>query len=86
MVAPSITVYQMNDPNVKVSDALASETKDVFAATGGTGFVVTKALADENPEWLQDIYNAFQSPEFGDFVEQTYDGAKIPNVYLDKYK
>ncbi|MBO7702414.1 MAG: hypothetical protein J6S36_05870 [Eggerthellaceae bacterium] len=86
MVAPSITVYQMNDPNVKVSDALASETKDVFASTGGTGFVVTKALADENPQWLQDIYAEFQSDEFGDFVEKTYDGAKIPNVYLSKYE
>ncbi|MBQ9042020.1 MAG: hypothetical protein IJ111_04315 [Eggerthellaceae bacterium] len=86
MVAPSITVYQMNDPNIKVSDALASETKDVFAATGGTGFVVTKELADEDPQWLQDIYEAFQSSEFGDFVEKTYDGAKIPNVYLSKYE
>lgn len=86
MVAPSITVYQMNDPNVKVSDALASETKDVFAATGGTGFVVTKKIADENPQWLQDVYNAFQSAGFGDFVEKTYDGAKIPNVNLSKYE
>ena len=86
MVAPSITVYQMNDPNVKVSDALASETKDVFAATGGTGFVVPKKLADENPQWLQDVYSAFQSNEFGDFVEKTYDGAKIPNAYLAKYE
>lgn len=86
MVAPSITVYQMNDPSVKVSDALAEEDKSVFAATGGTGLVVTSAIANENPQWLQDVYAEFQSSEFGDFTEQTYDGAKIPGVYLDKYK
>lgn len=86
MVAPSITVYQMNDPNVKASDALASETKDVYATTGGTGLVVTSAVANENPQWLQDVYAAFQAADFGDFVEATYDGAKIPNVYLEKYE
>lgn len=86
MVAPSITVYQMEDPDVTVSSALASESKDVFATTGGTGLVVTNEIAQENPQWLQDLYAAFQSAPFGDFVVDTYDGAKIPNVYLEKYE
>lgn len=86
MVAPSITVYQMEDPEVTVADALASESKDVYAASGGTLLVITSDLANENPRWLQDLSDAFQTTAFGDFIEETFDGAKIPNVYLDNYE
>jgi D-methionine transport system substrate-binding protein len=83
MVAPSITVYQMDDPDVTVEGALYAEEPEVYRATGGTGFVVTSEVAAAEPAWLVDLYAATQTQEFADFIEETYAGAKIPAYGLE---
>lgn len=76
MVAPSITVYQMNDPDLSVETALAKEEPEAYEAAGGTILVVTPEVGNAAPQWLQDIDSAFRSQEFADFLQETYKGAK----------
>lgn len=76
MVAPSITVYQMNDPDLSVETALAKEEPEAYEAAGGTILVVTPEVGNAAPQWLQDIDSAFHSQEFADFLQETYKGAK----------
>ncbi len=76
MVAPSITVYQMNDPDLSVETALAKEEPSVYEATGGTLLVVTPDTESADPQWLQDIDDAFHTDEFAEFLKDTYKGAK----------
>ena len=76
MVAPSITVYQMNDPDLSVETALAKEEPEAYEAAGGTILVVTPETGDAAPQWLQGIDSAFHTQEFADFLQETYKGAK----------
>lgn len=76
MVAPSITVYQMNDPDLSVETALAKEEPEAYEAAGGTILVVTPEVGNAAPQWLQDVDNAFHTQEFSDFLQETYKGAK----------
>lgn len=76
MVAPSITVYQMNDPDLSVETALAKEEPEAYEAAGGTILVVTPEVGNAAPQWLQDVDNAFHTQEFADFLQETYKGAK----------
>ena len=76
MVAPSITVYQMNDPDLSVETALAKEEPAAYEAAGGTILVVTPEVGGAAPQWLQDIDDAFHTQDFADFLQETYKGAK----------
>ena len=76
MVAPSITVYQMNDPDLSVEMALAKEEPEAYEAAGGTILVVTPEVGNAAPQWLQDIDDAFHTQEFANFLQETYKGAK----------
>lgn len=76
MVAPSITVYQMNDPDLSVETALTKEEPAAYEAAGGTILVVTPEVGNAAPQWLQDVDNAFHTQEFADFLQETYKGAK----------
>ena len=76
MVAPSITVYQMNDPDVTVDKALLAETPDVYRTYGGTGLVVKPE--NQDAQWLKDLYDAFRSDDYKQFIKDTYKGAKAP--------
>ena len=76
MVAPSITVYQMNDPDLSVETALAKEEPEAYEAAGGTILAVTPEVGNAAPQWLQDVDNAFHTQEFSDFLQETYKGAK----------
>ena len=76
MVAPSITVFQMNDPEVTVDSALAAEEPEAFTQYGGTGLVIKPE--NESWEWLDAALEQFESQEFADFLKETYAGAKVP--------
>ncbi|RCX18592.1 D-methionine transport system substrate-binding protein [Fontibacillus phaseoli] len=73
MTAPSITVYQMNDPEVVT---LFEETKEVYSNYGGIIFVVKEGY--ENTEWLDKAIALMTSQEYGDWLLETYHGVKKP--------
>lgn len=76
MVTVSITVYQMNDPDITVDKALIKETPDVYKQYGGV--ILTVKPENQDAQWLKDLYDAFGTQEFADFLEETYKGAKVP--------
>lgn len=73
MTAPSITVYQMNDPEVVT---LLEETKEVYSNYGGVLFVVKEGY--QNTEWLDKAIAFMTSQEYGDWLLKTYHGVKKP--------
>ncbi|TYA11235.1 hypothetical protein FRY98_18880 [Paenibacillus faecis] len=73
MTAPSITVYQMNDPEVV---KLFEETKEVYSNYGGIVFVVKEGY--ENTEWLDKAIALMTSQEYADWLLETYHGVKQP--------
>ncbi|WP_025719931.1 MetQ/NlpA family ABC transporter substrate-binding protein [Paenibacillus polymyxa] len=73
MTAPSITVYQMNDPEVVT---LLEETKEVYSNYGGVLFVVKEGY--QNKEWLDKAIAFMTSQEYGDWLLKTYHGVKKP--------
>ncbi|MBP1991634.1 MetQ/NlpA family ABC transporter substrate-binding protein [Paenibacillus eucommiae] len=76
MTAPSITVYQMKDPEVTVDTALLAEKPEVYKTYGGTLFVVHESKKDL--EWLDKAIEIMTSKEYSEWLLKTYSGVKKP--------
>ncbi|MNC06480.1 D-methionine-binding lipoprotein MetQ precursor [compost metagenome] len=78
MTAPSITVSQMNDPEVTIDKALLQETPEVYKKYGGIVLAIKKGAEAANKEWLDKAVEILSSKEYSDWLLKTYNGVKKP--------
>ncbi len=78
MTAPSITVSQMNDPEVTIDKALLQETPEVYKKYGGIVLAIKKGTEAANKEWLDKAVEILSSKEYADWLIKTYNGVKKP--------
>jgi D-methionine transport system substrate-binding protein len=78
MTAPSITVYQMKDPEVTIDTALLQETPEVYKQYGGIVLAINKDTEEQNKEWLDKVVNILSSKEYAEWLLETYSGVKKP--------
>ncbi|MEK4062489.1 MULTISPECIES: MetQ/NlpA family ABC transporter substrate-binding protein [Paenibacillus] len=78
MTAPSITVYQMKDPEVTIDTALLQETPEVYKQYGGIVLAINKDTEEQNKEWLDKAVNILSSKEYAEWLLETYSGVKKP--------
>jgi D-methionine transport system substrate-binding protein len=74
IVSTCSTVYTMNDPEITVDTALALETLEVYQEYGGLVFVVIPQNRDA--PWLKKMLEMTTSPQYGDWLLETFKGAK----------
>ncbi|MDX5629371.1 MULTISPECIES: MetQ/NlpA family ABC transporter substrate-binding protein [unclassified Brenneria] len=78
MTAPSITVYQMADPDVTIETALFEETPDVYKQYGGVLLAIPEGSAEKNKPWLDSVVEVLSSKEYAEWLLKTYHGVKKP--------
>ncbi|ASA20352.1 MetQ/NlpA family ABC transporter substrate-binding protein [Paenibacillus donghaensis] len=78
MTAPSITISQMNDPEVTIDNALFQETSEVYKQYGGIVLAISKDAETENKEWLDKVVDILSSKEYAEWLLKTYNGVKKP--------
>lgn len=74
MIATSISVYLMDDPDVKT---LAAETAQVAGDYGGLVWTVAESSKPEDAKWLNLAIDYMESDTWRNWLEDYYDGLKM---------
>ncbi len=76
---PAMTFHQMDKDVRDKCNILATESDQACLDISGQGLCCLEKDADS--EWMKDIYDAACTKEFGDWLLETYEGARIPTGY-----